>query len=80
MSSIDCCVYIGNTVLHYAAAYGWYFCLTLLLDSKANPNVANDWKVTPLGIAFLKGHMGLADILLDQPNVDINFTDDSGII
>ena len=35
----------GNTCLHYAAAYGWYFCLKLLLDVGANPNVSNDWKV-----------------------------------
>ena len=35
-------------------------------------------QVTPLGIAFLKGHMGLADILLDRPGVDINFRDDEG--
>ena len=35
----------NNTIVHYAAAYGWYFCLKLLLDSKADPNVANDWKV-----------------------------------
>ena len=35
----------GNTCLHYAAAYGWYFCLKLLLHVGANPNVSNDWKV-----------------------------------
>ena len=68
----------GNTAIHYAAAYGWYFCLKLLLDAKADPNIPNDWKVTPLGIAFLKGHMGIADILLEQPGVDINFRDESG--
>ena len=68
----------GNTVVHYAAAYGWYFTLKLLLDSGANPNVANDWKTTPAGIAFLKGHMGLADMLLAHPGADINFKDESG--
>lgn len=35
----------GNAALHYAAGYGWYFCVKVLLDSKANPNVSNDWKV-----------------------------------
>ena len=50
----------------------------MLLDAKANPNLANDWKTTPAAIAFLKGHMGLADILLQQPGADINFKDESG--
>jgi hypothetical protein len=32
-----------------------------------------------VGIAFLKGHMGLIDVLLDQPSVDINVRDDQGM-
>lgn len=68
----------GNTAVHYAAAYGWYFTLKLLLDSGANPNIANSWKTTPAAISFLKGHMGLADMLLQQPGADINFRDESG--
>ena len=35
----------GNTCLHYAAAYGWYFCLELLLEAKVPVDVLNDWKV-----------------------------------
>ena len=35
----------GNTCVHYAAAYGWYHCLRLLLDAGADPNKPNDWKV-----------------------------------
>lgn len=35
----------NNTVVHYAAAYGWYFCLKLLLEAKADPSMSNDWKV-----------------------------------
>ena len=36
----------GNSVVHYAAAYGWFFCLKLLVaNGGANPNLANDWKV-----------------------------------
>ena len=34
--------------------------------------------MTPLGIAFMKGHTGLADMILKQPGVDINFRDDQG--
>uniref|UniRef100_T1IYM8 Poly [ADP-ribose] polymerase n=1 Tax=Strigamia maritima TaxID=126957 RepID=T1IYM8_STRMM len=69
----------GNTLIHYAAAYGWWFCLKLLLESGAKPNVSNDWMLTPLGVAFLKGHMGLVDLLLEQPGVDINFKDEKGV-
>ena len=38
----------GNTCVHYAAAYGWYFCLKVLLDAGAQPNTPNDWKVRAL--------------------------------
>lgn len=36
----------GNSLAHYAAAYGWYFVLKLLVnEGGANPSVANDWQV-----------------------------------
>lgn len=36
----------GNTLVHYAAAYGWYHCLKLLVkDAGANVSIENDWKV-----------------------------------
>lgn len=35
----------GNTIVHYAAGYGWHPCLKLLLDAGADPKKANDWKV-----------------------------------
>lgn len=56
-----------NTNLHYACAYGWYFCAKLLIDAGASPNAANEWKLTPVAVAFLKGHSGLAKWLLDIP-------------
>ena len=34
-----------NTPIHYAAAYGWYHCMKLLLEAGADPNTANNWKV-----------------------------------
>ncbi|KAL3874859.1 hypothetical protein ACJMK2_037816 [Sinanodonta woodiana] len=68
----------GNTVLHYAAAYGWQFALKLLLKAGADPTKANEWKTTPVSIAFLKGHIGLVDYLLSQPGVDIDFKNDEG--
>jgi len=36
-------------------------------------------QTTPLAVAFLKGHVGLANLLLEQPTVDINFRLDSGM-
>lgn len=35
-------------------------------------------QVTPLGIAFLKGHIGLSELLLNQPEIDVDFRDDNG--
>ena len=35
-------------------------------------------KVPPLAIAFMKGHVGCADLLLEDPNVDVNFRDEDG--
>ena len=70
----------GNTLVHYAAAYGWYFVLKLLVnEGGADPKIFNDWKVTPIGVAFMKGHMGLVDFLLKMPGVDINFKNDTGM-
>ena len=36
----------GNSPLHYAAGYGWWFMLRLLLSAGTDPNVLNDWKVS----------------------------------
>ena len=36
----------GNTLVHYATAYGWYFVLKLLVnEGGADPKTANEWKV-----------------------------------
>ncbi|XP_052767208.1 poly [ADP-ribose] polymerase tankyrase-like isoform X2 [Mya arenaria] len=69
----------GNSVAHYAAAYGWIFCLKLLHQAGADLGKASDWQTTPISIAFLKGHVGIVDYLLKQSGVDINFKDDAGM-
>ena len=69
----------GNRPVHYAAAFGWPFCLRLLIDAGAAINCPNDWALTPLAVAYMKGHMGLADTLLAQPGIDINCQDDRGL-
>lgn len=62
----------GNTLVHYAAAYGWYFCLKLLMEAKAKLNEYNDWKLTPLCVAFIKGHTGLAEEIIKESGTDID--------
>ena len=53
--------------------------MKLLLDTGADINLANSWKIPPLGIAFLKGHLGLFEFLLDaSKDVDIDFRDLEG--
>ncbi|CAD5123349.1 DgyrCDS11707 [Dimorphilus gyrociliatus] len=69
----------GNSCLHYAAAYGWYFIAKMLLEAGAKPDVNNDWKLTPLAVAFLKGHISLANYLIDDVGVDINIKNDKGM-
>uniref|UniRef100_A0A0N5AY30 Poly [ADP-ribose] polymerase n=1 Tax=Syphacia muris TaxID=451379 RepID=A0A0N5AY30_9BILA len=72
----------GNTPAHYAAAYGWLECLELL--AKADPKVlemSNDWQLTPLAVAYMKGHLGIVEWLIDghfSSHVDINCRDSSG--
>ncbi|XP_077522271.1 poly [ADP-ribose] polymerase tankyrase-like isoform X2 [Amblyomma americanum] len=61
----------GNTLVHYAAAYGWLNCLRLLVEAGAAPHKTNSSKATPVLVAFLKGHMGIVDYLLDQPGVEL---------
>ncbi|XP_059138557.1 poly [ADP-ribose] polymerase tankyrase-like isoform X2 [Physella acuta] len=70
----------NNSLVHYAAAYGWYFCLKLLIkDAGAKPDQPNDWQTTPINIAFLKGNHGLVEMLFNHKGVDINFKTDSGM-
>jgi ankyrin repeat protein/predicted DNA-binding WGR domain protein len=70
----------SNSCLHYACAYGWFYCIKVLLDAGALVNVVNDWKLTPFGAAFLKGHIGICDYLLEKypKQIDINFRTENG--
>ena len=70
----------GNSCLHYACAYGWYYSMRVILDAGGNVNVANDWKLTPFGVAFLKGHVGICDqlLLMHKNQIDINFRTEDG--
>lgn len=67
-----------NYPLHYAASGCWPECIDLLLESGADINVQNDWKLSPLLVALLKGHAGVVTQLLKKPSIDVNCKDESG--
>lgn len=48
-----------NSNLHYACAYGWWFCMKILIDAGAVMDAQNSWRITPLGVAVMKGHKGM---------------------
>ena len=75
---VDRCDTSGNTDLHYACAYGWFHCVTALVEAGADLNAANEWRLTPVAAAIRKGHEGIARYLLEQPGVDVNQRDDDG--
>ena len=68
----------SNTVLHYAAAFGWKECIDLLLKHGANVNAANMWKITPITVAMLKNHQGIVKELLKRDEIDVNGKDEDG--
>ena len=67
-----------NSNLHYACAYGWWFCMKVLIESGAIIDALNEWNLTPLGIAIMKSHKGIVDHLITLPAIDINTRDDKG--
>ena len=76
-----------NSLVMYAAGYGWNSILRLLLVLVAdNPeghagtlaNKTNIWKLGPLFISVTKSHMRCAATLLEMPNVDVNARDSDG--
>ena len=54
----------SNSNLHYAAAYGWWFCMKILIEAGAVLDALNSWRFTPLGVAIMKGHKGWLTINL----------------
>ncbi len=65
----------NNTPLHYAAAFGFYECMDLLIKCGSNINANNIWKITPCSIALSCGHVGILDFLLKVPGIITNFKD-----
>ena len=67
-----------NSNLHYASAYGWWFCMIVLIEAGAVVDAKNEWSLTPLGVAILKGNKGIVDHLVHLPGIDIDMKDDKG--
>lgn len=67
-----------NSVLHYAAGFGWKECIDLLVKHGANINAENMWKITPITIAMLKNHQSIVKELLKRDDIDVNGKDDKG--
>ena len=51
----------------------------MLIEAGADANVQNDWKLTPMEVAFLKNHFFIVKYLLDSNLCDIN-TKFNGVI
>ncbi|GMT12325.1 hypothetical protein PFISCL1PPCAC_3622, partial [Pristionchus fissidentatus] len=72
----------GNTAMHYACAYGWMETVKLIAGiDKETLRASNEWLLTPLSIAYLKGHYGIVSWLLDNHAdvVDVNCKDNEGV-
>ena len=67
-----------NSNLHYACAYGWWFCMKALLEAGAHPDAQNSWRLTPLGVAVMKGNKGIVNYMVQLEGIDINMKDDDG--
>ncbi|GMR59913.1 hypothetical protein PMAYCL1PPCAC_30108, partial [Pristionchus mayeri] len=72
----------GNTAMHYACAYGWMDIAKLITQiDKDTLGAKNEWLITPLSIAYLKGHYGIVSWLLENHSdvVDVNCKDNEGV-
>ena len=71
----------GNNLYHYALAYGWYFCYELILKTNVNMKDTNMFGLTPIYVAFMKGHIGLIKDILKRNILSVNVPiNDSGCI
>ena len=55
---------MASLPLHYAAGQGYTEVVSLLVDSKADPNAKNALKYTPLHNAARKGFGAVAQVLI----------------
>ena len=52
--------------------------MKVLIDAGAVVDAKNEWSLTPLGVAIMKGNKGIVDHLVKLPGIDINMKGDKG--
>lgn len=63
-----------NSAVHYACAYGWQHIVKYLIEvAGADPNCVNEWKMSPILIAMLKGHFGIVDYMVNLKQINASF-------
>ena len=67
----------GRSMLLFAAYYGNYEICKILLEAKANPNLAKEDGFKALHLAAINGHEKIIKILLSK-NIDVNVATDKG--
>lgn len=67
----------GNTIVHYAAAFGWIHCVDMLHKAGATLSSPNAMKLVPITASLQKGHKTVFRKLL-QLGIDVNFRDAHG--
>ena len=66
-----------NSLLHYACGYGWQHIVKYLIEqAKADPNALNEWRLSPILLAMLKGHFGIVDYLINLKDLNASLMDD----
>lgn len=73
--NIDAASRYGETALGRCARQGYEAALQMLIRAGADFNKANDDGQTPLSAAAAEGKVKMVEILLSQPNIDMNATD-----
>ena len=54
----------GNSALHEASRQGYFLCVEKLIEHNADPDIRNDFKLTPITLAFRNHHGKCVEILL----------------
>jgi ankyrin repeat protein len=68
----------GRTALHYACKRGWLSLVQMLTHDRADINIQDKWKDTPLLLAAREGKEDVALTLITEYNCDTNIRNDGG--
>ena len=65
----------GEGLIHFVSGKGYAPLVKKLLTEGADVNLKNDLNYTPLHIASEKGHLEVAEMLIDFGNADVDVKD-----